>query len=44
LGQKQTLKRLHPMSALPLKADIHRSDWDVCFVPESDVSPYFRIC
>jgi hypothetical protein len=22
LGQKQTLKRLHPMSALPLKADI----------------------
>src|SRR5262249_53188391 len=44
LGQKQTSRHLQPMSALPPKADIHRSDWDVCFVSESDVSPYFRIC
>jgi len=25
------------MSALPPKADIHRSDWNVCFVPKADI-------
>jgi hypothetical protein len=29
LGQKRTLKRLHPMSALPPKADITGRDEDV---------------
>src|SRR5262249_36186473 len=29
LGQKQTLKRLHLMSALPPKADIAKHCWDV---------------
>ena len=36
LGQKQTLKRLQPMSALPPKADIHRRDRHVRFVPVGD--------
>jgi hypothetical protein len=38
LGQKRTLKRLHPMSALPPIADIalHRSD--VRFVPKAEVA------
>jgi hypothetical protein len=26
-----------PMSALPPKADIDRSGWNVCFVPEANV-------
>jgi acyl dehydratase len=30
-GHKRTLKRLHPMSALPPKADIRPRDQDVCF-------------
>ena len=32
LGQKRTLKRLGPMSALPPKADIAEHDWHVRFV------------
>ena len=35
LGQKQTLKRPHPMSALPPKADIDRARRDVRFVPKA---------
>jgi hypothetical protein len=37
LGQKRTLKRLHPMSALPPKADIAERDRDVRFVPTRDI-------
>jgi len=33
LGQKQTLKPVCVMSALPPKADIAESDWHVRFVP-----------
>src|SRR5215831_14635602 len=33
LGQKRTLKRLHPMSALPPKADIAERDHHVRFWP-----------
>jgi hypothetical protein len=36
-GQKRTLKRLHPMSALPPKADIRHRDCDVRFVPLTDI-------
>src|SRR5215472_10917521 len=36
LGQKRTLKRLRPMSALPPKADIADCDCDVRFVPKAD--------
>jgi hypothetical protein len=36
LGQKQTLKRFHPMSGLPPKADIRRSVRHVSFVPKAD--------
>jgi hypothetical protein len=36
LGQKQTLKRLHPMSALPPKADIADAMRNVRFVPKGD--------
>ena len=36
-GHKQTLKRLHPMSALPLKADIAQHDRNVRFVPKADI-------
>src|SRR5262249_17236779 len=36
LGQKQTLKRLCLMSALPPKADIRRREYDVRSVPEAD--------
>ena len=25
------------MSAIPPKADIHRNDWNVCFVPKADI-------
>ena len=37
LGQKQTLKRFHPMSALPPIADIVQQNRDVCFVPIADI-------
>jgi hypothetical protein len=37
LGQKRTLKRLHPMSALPPKADIAGRLLDVRYVPEADM-------
>jgi hypothetical protein len=37
LGQKQTLERLHPMSALPPKADIGTQWWNVRFVPITDI-------
>jgi hypothetical protein len=33
LGHKRTLRRVHPMSALPPKADIHQGNRDVRFVP-----------
>jgi hypothetical protein len=36
LGQKQTLKGLRLMSALPPKADIAESDCHVRFVPKAD--------
>src|SRR5215469_3868715 len=39
LGQKQTLRGLDPMSALPPKADIAKHYWDVCFVPKADIGP-----
>ena len=38
LGQKQTLKRPPPMSALPPKADIVERDWNVRFVPKVDIA------
>ena len=37
LGQKQTLRGVRPMSALPPKADIGTRSRDVCFVPEADI-------
>ena len=37
LGQKQTLKGLHPMSALPPKADIGTQSRNVRFVPKADI-------
>jgi hypothetical protein len=37
LGQKQTLKHVRPMSALPPKADIDELDHHVCFVPKADI-------
>jgi hypothetical protein len=37
MGQKQTLKRVRPMSALPPIADIAERDLDVRFVPKADV-------
>jgi hypothetical protein len=33
LGQKQTSRRVHPMSAIPPKADIAGRQLDVRFVP-----------
>src|SRR5262245_44767713 len=36
-GQKRTLKRLHPMSALPPKADIETQPRNVRFVPKADI-------
>ena len=39
LGQKRTLKRLHPMSALPPKADIVQQNGHVGFVPKADLTP-----
>jgi hypothetical protein len=38
LGQKQTLRRVRAVSALPPKADIAGYDWDVRFVPEADIT------
>ena len=40
LGQKQTLKRLQPMSALPPKADIGTQPLNVRFVPKADIRLY----
>jgi len=37
LGQKQTLRHLKPMSALPPKADIGTQPRDVRFVPKADI-------
>jgi hypothetical protein len=37
LGQKRTLKRVRPMSALPPKADIAERRRHVRFVPKADV-------
>src|SRR6516225_3633290 len=37
LGQKQTLRHLQPMSALPPKADIGTQPRDVRFVPKADI-------
>src|SRR5215469_18687748 len=39
LGQKQTSRHLQPMSALPPKADIAKSDRHVRFVPKADINP-----
>jgi len=36
LGQKRTVPRIRPMSALPPKADIVQHGGNVCFVPEAD--------
>jgi hypothetical protein len=36
LGQKQTLRGVRPMSALPPKADITERDWHVRFLPKAD--------
>jgi hypothetical protein len=41
LGQKRTLKRFHPMSGLPPKADIDHHGRDVRFVPEADIGVSF---
>jgi hypothetical protein len=37
LGQKQTLGKVRPMSALPPKADIRRRNHHVRFVPKADI-------
>ena len=39
LGQKRTSTSAWAMSALPPKADIAESDWDVRFVPKADIAP-----
>jgi hypothetical protein len=39
LGHERTLKRVRRMSALPPKADIHRHDEHVRFVPKADIGP-----
>ena len=41
LGQKRTLKRVRPMSALPPKADIAEGNRDVRFVPKADMQAHF---
>jgi hypothetical protein len=38
LGQKQTFKRLQPMSALLPKADITAAQTNVRFVPKADIA------
>jgi hypothetical protein len=40
LGQKQTLRHLQSMSALPSKADIGTQPRDVRFVPQADILPF----
>jgi len=40
LGQKQTLRHLQPMSALPRKADIAERDRHVRFVPIADIQEF----
>jgi hypothetical protein len=42
LGQKQTLERLHSMSALPPIADIGGVRSDVRFVPKADIASGLR--
>src|SRR5262249_2523437 len=37
LGQKQTLRSVRPMSALPPKVDIGTQSWNVRFVPKADI-------
>jgi hypothetical protein len=37
LGQKQALRHLQPMSALPPKADMRSADRRVRFVPKADI-------
>ena len=37
MGQKQTSQPVLVMSALPLKADIAKHCWDVCFVPKANI-------
>jgi hypothetical protein len=37
LDQKQTLRLVRLMSALPPKADMVQHDRDVCFVPKADI-------
>jgi len=37
LGQKQTFGGVNVMSALAAKADIHRQNLDVRFVPKADI-------
>src|SRR6516225_1224399 len=41
LGQKQTLKRFHPMSALPPKADMDQHGCDVRLVPKANIGSLF---
>jgi hypothetical protein len=44
LGQHRTWRDQIAMSALPLKADIHRRDLDVCFGPillQKSVASFF---
>jgi hypothetical protein len=38
LGQKQTSEHIQSMSALPPKADMDQSGFDVRFVPEAEVA------
>jgi hypothetical protein len=44
LGQKQTFERVRAMSALPPKADIVESDWNVRFVPKAEVEIQLEYC
>jgi hypothetical protein len=37
LGHKRTSEHIRVMSALPPKADIRQSDWNVRFVPKADI-------
>ncbi len=37
MGHKRTLNAVHPMSALPPKADLSERDQHVRFVPEADI-------
>jgi hypothetical protein len=42
LGQKQTLRRILVMSALPPKADITERGWHVRFVPKADIGSFIE--